>query len=704
MTTSVWRRFFGELQRRRVVRVAIAYAAAAFVVVQAAQLYFPALGLPDWAFRAVAVLSLVGLPVALALSWIFDVTPEGVRRTRPEEAGAEDGRAPLAAGPAVAGVAAVLGVAVVVVVAGIAAFGLNRGGGVPLDRQRVLVMMFENQAGDPALDPVGRMATEWLIQGLAGTGVVEVVPALTVMAAARAADGQGADGALDVAQQLGAGTVVWGTYFSSGGSLSLSAHISDVASGRLIGSLDPVSAPVDDPAAGLVELRDRVMSGLGASLNPRLAGWPGAASQPWSWAAYQEYADGMERYVVSDFLGAATHFGRAFAMDTSLLIAALWEANSNANGVDIDAAIARADQLEERRHRLSPYDRAFLDRLRARLRGDLPATHAASLRMIEIAPAADDAVREAALDALRLNRAEEALDRLLSLDPERGWVRGWREYWFFLATAYHQLGRHEEELRAAREGRLRDPGRSFIWDIVEATALAALGRADDALALVDETVERERHRAPPAMVLANVGAALLAHGHDGPAMELFGRAAAEPAPNLAPLPGATSEPVVRARAMPLSGAILRADALLVTGDHTAAELAFLQVVEAAGASRFSLEQRLRLTALAGLALTAAVRGDQEAAERRVQEIAATQLVNEQWREPHARAAIAAAQGDRSAAVVLLREAFARGLQHTTNPVDYQVRRHHPALSPLRGHGAFHELMRPAPAERRPAGR
>ena len=80
------------------------------------------------------------------------------------------------------------------------------------------------------------------------------------------------------------------------------------------------------------------MSGLGAILNPRLVGWPGAVSQPWSWAAYQEYADGMERYVVSDYLGAATHFGRAFEMDTGLLIAELWHANSNANGISIDGA------------------------------------------------------------------------------------------------------------------------------------------------------------------------------------------------------------------------------------------------------------------------------------------------------------------------------------------------------------------------------
>lgn len=75
------RRFFSELQRRRVLRVVVAYCAAAFLAVQVAQLYFPPLGLPDWAFRLVAVLSILGLPVAAVLAWIFERTPQGVRRT-----------------------------------------------------------------------------------------------------------------------------------------------------------------------------------------------------------------------------------------------------------------------------------------------------------------------------------------------------------------------------------------------------------------------------------------------------------------------------------------------------------------------------------------------------------------------------------------------------------------------------------------------
>lgn len=73
--------FFRELKRRRVFRVAVVYFAVAFVIVETADLIFPALGIPDWAYTLVVVLAIMGLPVALVLAWAFDLTPAGVERT-----------------------------------------------------------------------------------------------------------------------------------------------------------------------------------------------------------------------------------------------------------------------------------------------------------------------------------------------------------------------------------------------------------------------------------------------------------------------------------------------------------------------------------------------------------------------------------------------------------------------------------------------
>jgi len=80
--------FFAELRRRKVYRVAIAYAIVAWLLIQIATQVFPFLEIPNWAVRLVIMLLVLGFPVALVLAWAFDLTPEGVKRTddfAPEE-------------------------------------------------------------------------------------------------------------------------------------------------------------------------------------------------------------------------------------------------------------------------------------------------------------------------------------------------------------------------------------------------------------------------------------------------------------------------------------------------------------------------------------------------------------------------------------------------------------------------------------------
>src|SRR5256884_3365864 len=73
--------FFAELQRRKVYRVAAAYIIAAGFIIQIGSAVFPAWELPNWTLRLVVVLLLIGFPIALILSWAYDVTAEGIRAT-----------------------------------------------------------------------------------------------------------------------------------------------------------------------------------------------------------------------------------------------------------------------------------------------------------------------------------------------------------------------------------------------------------------------------------------------------------------------------------------------------------------------------------------------------------------------------------------------------------------------------------------------
>ncbi len=72
--------FFQELKRRNVHRVAIAYVVTGWVLVEAADILLPTFNAPDWLMRAVILLLVAGLPLALLASWMFELTPEGIKK------------------------------------------------------------------------------------------------------------------------------------------------------------------------------------------------------------------------------------------------------------------------------------------------------------------------------------------------------------------------------------------------------------------------------------------------------------------------------------------------------------------------------------------------------------------------------------------------------------------------------------------------
>lgn len=70
---------FSELKRRNVFRVAIAYLAGSWLLVQVAETLFPVFGLSDAIFRLIVILLIIGFPVMLILSWLYELTPEGLK-------------------------------------------------------------------------------------------------------------------------------------------------------------------------------------------------------------------------------------------------------------------------------------------------------------------------------------------------------------------------------------------------------------------------------------------------------------------------------------------------------------------------------------------------------------------------------------------------------------------------------------------------
>src|SRR5437870_3423382 len=72
--------FFAELKRRNVVRMAGLYLVAAWLLVQVGGTVLPMFGAPDWFPRSIVILLAIGFVPALIFSWVFELTPEGLKR------------------------------------------------------------------------------------------------------------------------------------------------------------------------------------------------------------------------------------------------------------------------------------------------------------------------------------------------------------------------------------------------------------------------------------------------------------------------------------------------------------------------------------------------------------------------------------------------------------------------------------------------
>jgi serine/threonine-protein kinase len=324
---------------------------------------------------------------------------------------------------------------------------------------RVVVSMFENQTGDPTLTPLGMMAADWITQGLAQTGLVEVVGTRTAMAAAAGADPsrpppRAAEVSLGLAQETGAGIVVWGAYYLGDARVvHFQAQITDAVDGRLLRALDPVASSIDSPLVAVETLRQRVMGALATLFDERLSSWATAAAQPPSYDAYQEYIEGMTLFMQLRQLEGIQHLYRAAEHDSTFVTPLLFAAFAHATLGQFAATDSIAQIVNRSRERLSPFDRHLLDWTLAMTDGDFDRALSAVRKAVAISPGGEP-LTLVGLTALNANRPRETLDAFQQMDPERGLMQGFFLYWHYIGAAHHLMGNHRRELAALRLGRV----------------------------------------------------------------------------------------------------------------------------------------------------------------------------------------------------------------------------------------------------------
>lgn len=387
------------------------------------------------------------------------------------------------------------------------AFLFSRGSTAEFDPQRVSVQALDNRTGDPALAPVGRMAADWITQGISQAGVAEVMTGTASSGGAAAGRDIARD--LDAAAAAGgrAGTLIRGSYYKDGDSLRFQVEIADARNGRVIRSLEPVAALAGAPMPAIDRLRQRVVGALATLNSEDLADWARATTEPPTFAAYQEYLAGVEALgprTAEGFGSAArVHFLRAFELDSTFVYAAL----AAAEVAEPHIADSLLQRLERMRPRLSPVDRASIDRVQATARGDWDGVMRAARQIAALTPGrrAYFGVASAAYSAGRPHEALAALERA---DPE--WKLAAVEAWGDRTDALHLLGDYKRELAAVR--RRAELGVPDVYDEVQIHA--TLGNVSEVERRIDERIRRPaRENDTPAAMMWFAAREYTAHGH-----------------------------------------------------------------------------------------------------------------------------------------------------------------------------------------------
>jgi len=425
--------FFGELKRRNVYKVAVAYAVVGWLLIQVATQVFPFLDIPNWAIRLVILLTALGFPIALIIAWAFELTPEGIRRTEDADAAGQRSRGGIWMALVVIAAALSLGLFFLGRYSAGNARSQNpalRGSGVAsseavtaLPEKSVAVLPLLNESGDPKDEYFADGLSEELIAALAQINGLKVIGRSSSF---RFKDRHEEPKA--IGEKLGVSTLLEGTVRKQDDRVRIVAELVNAADGIALWT-----RTFDRELKDIFAVQEEIARAVAESLKVTLLGSQDRSAQrgaPGNVEAHNAYLQGhfhFQRRNLEDYRKAVGYFDQAIRLDPDYALAytersEAWSfigdltgqhepAWSNARS-DAEKAVAIAPSLAEARAALG-WVRFFIDWKFAEGITELK-------RAKELSPAnptANDLLARAILYLGRLDEAERQARHAVELDP-----------------------------------------------------------------------------------------------------------------------------------------------------------------------------------------------------------------------------------------------------------------------------------------------
>ena len=449
------KRFFSELKRRRVYSVAIAYVVAGWALAQGIAQVFPVFDIPNWVVRLTVSLIAVGFPVALVLSWFFDLTRYGIVRTPDLDTRSID------------------------TIQSQPEFGR-----ADSTEKSIAVLPFNDLSTAKDHAYFGEGIAEELLGALAKVDGLRV-------AARRSSfwfkDKEAELG--EIASKLNVGHVLEGSVRRDGNRVRITAELIDACDGFTIWS-----ETYEREMHGIFALQDEITCSIVDTLKLKLAISPPRPSR--STRAYDAYLEGLfysDRGTELELRKSLEFFQQALEHDpkfsrawTGIAKAWLWLADAYVPPLEAypkvrDAAV-RALELDDEEAEAHVY----LAETKRILDWDLDGAEAEFNRAVEIDPNSTPSnYFIAALHAARGNRdkALAYLQRTSKIDPASLWVSN------FACELYRYFGLYDEAIAAGERALQLDPTFAHYGEPALAALYREMGRFDDAIALYQKARE-----------------------------------------------------------------------------------------------------------------------------------------------------------------------------------------------------------------------
>ena len=439
--------FIKELKRRNVVRMAALYVIAAWLIMQVADVLKDLANLPDWIGPTVLGLLAIGFPIALILSWFYELTPEGISLEKDVE---RDKSITHITGRRLDFIVISLLAAAVVL------FAYDKWWTRDPPEQSIAVLPFENMSRESASDPFVIGIHDDVLTQISRISALKVISRTSVIEYRDTTKNL-----KTIGDELGVATVLEGGVQQAGDRVRINVQLVDTRTDEHLWA-DTYDRELT--AANIFAIQSEIATAIADELRTRLS--PAEQKRletvpTENFAALEAYFHGKQRLAKRTSMASAEaveYFQQAIALDPDFALAYVGLADS----YNLQASYGGL-----------PPDEMF------------PKMDAALDKALEL----DDQLGEAyaSLGALKwqqfdLESAEEAFKRAIDQTPNYATAHQW--YGGFLI----ETGRADEALVRFRKARELDPLSAIINDAV-GIALERLGRFDEALAQYKKVIE-----------------------------------------------------------------------------------------------------------------------------------------------------------------------------------------------------------------------